>query len=328
VAGGVAVVVVAALAIRFWPGGPAAEPLRTGQGAFVMAPVDSGWIAVDSAPPGARTYVGDTKHGDTPLPALKLPAGTHVLELEAAGFEAHRETVVVAADDTTAVFVNLSETTGSLAVTTAPPGATVTLAGDPRTHVAPATITGLPTRSRYDVRAELPGYLPAVRQGIEVPPDSTASLHLVLSPIVHDLTIRSVPDSAEVYWDGRPAGTTPLVLRTIREGSHELGVRLAGYAPYTATLAVTSSAGVHTARLEPLPPGTLQFMISPYAEIWVDGSLVKKNTSNHQVKLPVGAHAIRLLHPAFEPHELSWQLGSGALDTLRFDFPSQGVPID
>ncbi|MES1254305.1 MAG: PEGA domain-containing protein [Acidobacteriota bacterium] len=55
---------------------------------------------------------------------------------------------------------------------------------------------------------------------------------------VTSLTIDSKPRGARVFVDGRPAGTTPLVLTHARAGTHAVRVVRAGYRPWSATVRV------------------------------------------------------------------------------------------
>ena len=70
------------------------------------------------------------------------------------------------------------------------------------------------------------------------------------------LVIASKPAGARVMLDGRPVGTTPLTLTTMRAGSHVVRLELTGYAVWSSSVQVTAGAQNRvTASLERRPPG-------------------------------------------------------------------------
>jgi len=323
---GVILILVVYLGFHFWP---QTEPVTTpGTGAIAVVQVDSGWVRIDSSPQGARAYLDNERLGETPLPPIKRPVGDHTLDLEVKGFQSRRDTVTVMVDDTLDVALILEEGMGSLTVTSSPRGALITIDGKTEGLTTPATIRDLTMRSRHSIRVTLSGYLPQVRDRIEIRSDTTETLRFTLIPVTHDLTIRSDPDSAQVVWDGSPKGPTPLVITEIREGEHSLELTLEGYQPYSTRIAVPGSGGVHSVRLELLPIAVLQFMIRPYADIYINGELKKTGVSNHRVELRQGDYRVRLEHPEFPPHRVLWQLVAGNTDTLRYDFRNPGPAGD
>jgi serine/threonine-protein kinase len=56
------------------------------------------------------------------------------------------------------------------------------------------------------------------------------------------LVINSKPAKARVFVDGREAGKTPLTLRGVKAGTHNVRLELAGYHPWTLTVRVTAGA--------------------------------------------------------------------------------------
>ncbi|MGE5242975.1 MAG: PEGA domain-containing protein [Betaproteobacteria bacterium] len=69
-----------------------------------------------------------------------------------------------------------------------------------------------------------------------------------------DLSIESAPAGARVLVDGRPVGETPLLLRSVRAGSHAVWIERKGYQRWTAAVAVSAdklvpvSASLHPER--------------------------------------------------------------------------------
>ncbi|RKG98020.1 serine/threonine-protein kinase [Corallococcus carmarthensis] len=78
------------------------------------------------------------------------------------------------------------------------------------------------------------------------------------SPQVRPLQVVSSPPGAEVRWDGKQVGTTPMVLKVVPgEASHQLALRFVGYQPWVTTVsqaAVPERVQVTLERLPPPPP--------------------------------------------------------------------------
>ncbi len=84
------------------------------------------------------------------------------------------------------------------------------------------------------------------------------------------LILESVPSGASVYIDGTLKGTTPLTLRTIPTGGHQISFTLTGFQNYTTKATVTAGAVVtSSATLVPVITAT----ISPSVSSPVSGAI-------------------------------------------------------
>ena len=88
------------------------------------------------------------------------------------------------------------------------------------------------------------------------------------------LILESVPTNASVYVDNTLKGTTPLTLRTITTGSHEVSFRLTGYKNYTTKVTVTTGAVATVSEmLSPIitetVSGTVAFSVSVTSTVMV-----------------------------------------------------------
>jgi len=82
------------------------------------------------------------------------------------------------------------------------------------------------------------------------------------------LILESVPNNASVYVDNTLKGTTPLTLRTITTGSHEVSFRLAGYQNYTTKVTVTAGAvATVSGMLSPIITETVTRTVSPSVSV-------------------------------------------------------------
>ncbi len=133
---------------RVWPKAVAAMVVAAGLVAagyaYYSQPVVPGIVVIESTPKGSEVFVDGSLKGRTPL-KLELPAGKHQLELRRNG--AVRElTLDVAAGAQLSQKVDWStvKSTGSLIVTSEPPGGKVVVDGKFRGST-PLTIPDLPT---------------------------------------------------------------------------------------------------------------------------------------------------------------------------------------
>jgi PEGA domain len=97
---------------------PAAQSTRVGlrPTAGGTLPPSVGSVAIDSIPPGARVLVDGRRVGSTPLELKDVPAGTHLVRVEADGYATWAWTVRVVANQRSHVTVKLNSTgTDSLA---------------------------------------------------------------------------------------------------------------------------------------------------------------------------------------------------------------------
>ncbi|MGB0678524.1 MAG: PEGA domain-containing protein, partial [Polyangiales bacterium] len=130
------------------------------------------------------------------------------------------------------------------------------------------------------------------------------------------LQVRSEPDDAQVWIDGRLAsfGHSPFVFTDVSAGKeHRIEIRKQGYR--TWTLGVTLQPGqqltLPRVTLRPKAPkpkvdkaARLSVRSAPTgAEVWIDGKKLKQRTPLHEHSLPAGKHHLRLALPGYR----EWQ---------------------
>jgi TonB family protein len=125
---------------------------------------------------------------------------------------------------------------GAVHVESQPPGATVTVDGQPR-GVTPLDVPDL-ALGHHDVKVELKGYTPAA-QPVELVADTPrAELKLTLArvtPAMGVADILSTPLGATVKVDGAVVGRTPLVDFKLKPGPHRVEVSRDGYETWSET---------------------------------------------------------------------------------------------
>jgi len=135
-------------------------------------------------------------------------------------------------------------TSGGLWLFTDPPGAEVTLDGQPQPGKTPLKLGPLPP-GNYLLALKKEGYQP-LSVFVEVAPGKIERLSLRLKPQLGTLAVDSQPPGAEVIVDGKYLGATPLKTR-LPIGQHGLEVRLRKHRTYKAAIEVLPG---QTTRLE------------------------------------------------------------------------------
>lgn len=313
----IAISIYAFFTARTYFANPGREPTPVPQ-------IDSTFVSIVTEPPGARIFLDRTLVGTSPLVDFGTPAGRSVLEIELAGYRAYIDTVLLEKNDTTAIAVTLHESVGDLAIASSPTGASIVL-DDKRTGLTtPATIRGLSVNELHSVRLYLDGYSTAREGGIRIIEDSVRVVRLDLSRRTHPLTVITTPAGAEVSLDGRPVGTTPMNLDAVTEGSHTVSVGREGYKTVSRTIGVPVRRNMVEVALEPLPPGTIVFVVLPYAELLIDGELIAPDVTHRQVELTPGEHHVTLSHPIYGSIEETVNVVSGETVTKRYDMEERG----
>lgn len=131
--------------------------------------------------------------------------------------------------------------TGTLTVTSTPPGATLLIDGGEETeYTTNVTIPDMPVGS-YAVSVAHPHYEEAEEEWVDVTADETTTVHFDLQPLTGSLSVTSDPAGAQVFIDGgEDTGmTTDALLDDVIIGEHTISVRLAGYGDEQQTVTVT-----------------------------------------------------------------------------------------
>jgi hypothetical protein len=119
--------------------------------------------------------------------------------------------------------------TGSLAVFTTPPGATILVDGMEQEEQSNTTITGL-SEGSHRVAVEKEGYLPPAEMNVLITKGETTQARFVLFPQGGSIRISSEPGGATVLLDGTlQQCTTPCTLIALSAGEHQVIIRKSGY---------------------------------------------------------------------------------------------------
>lgn len=193
-------------------------------------------VRIASNPPGATITVEGKELGSTPMEA-ELIQGDRVVELSLPGYKTAQVPVAVTAGVTLVLApIDLSAADGIVRVTTQPEGASVTVDGEFRGQ-APLEVEITPD-TQHRLRFFKDGYSSAERS-IELSPGAESDMNITLDAVFGRVRISSSPANAQVFIDGRLAGTTGETY-TLPARNHKILVRKPGYEDYQTS--VTPSA--------------------------------------------------------------------------------------
>lgn len=271
------------------------KPNRTGPQTIALQQ-DSTLITVDTEPPGAYVFLGETFIGQTPIEGKGAVVGRATLRVNLEGYHEEVDSLELIKDEPVKRSFVLLVKTGSIRITSAPSGADIVLDGETTGLRTPATIEDLSVNKLHRVGVRLSGFIGRTQQGIEVAEGVTTEIHLELSTQRHPLTIESAPYEANIYIDGEFRGTTPQSFTAIEEGSHSVELRKEGYRYERMSITVPYPNDRLTVRMVELDPGNIVLRIVPWADLYVDGELLEKESLGATISLKAGMHTVELRH--------------------------------
>ena len=202
--------------------------------------------------------------------------------------------------------------TGTIELTTVPPGARVLLDGKAAGE-SPVTIPSVtPGRHTLTVLAEAG----AVKRTIKVEAGNTAKVEI---PIFSGFIAISAPIVLDVSENGRGLGTSDNQIM-LTPGRHELRFvnRDLGY---SATQAVDIEPG-DVRQLKVEPTGQANINAQPWAEVWIDG-VKAGDTPLANLSLPLGVREIVFRNPQFGERKVVTTITARTPASISVDLSKQ-----
>lgn len=150
-------------------------------GISLSVPAEPGSLDIRTVPDAASVLVGGEYRGKTPLTLGNLVPGTYNVTISHFRYRQLERTVSVVPGSITEINATLVPVTGSIAITSSPPGAHILVDGSRDGGSAPVILTGLEP-GNHSVSADLGGYLAAHLQ-VTVYADSVSNLSVTLEPV-------------------------------------------------------------------------------------------------------------------------------------------------
>lgn len=247
----------------------------------------------------------------------------HNMRIAAPGFVDTTFVLTLAAGDSVDLDIQLQPLVGDLTIETEPPGALITVDGEPREERSPLTIRDLPIAAPHRITASLPGFQRAERN-VSLRRDTLITLAIDLARQTTDIVLVTVPSGSELMLNGEPKGRTPLTLRQVPVGTHRFTAARVGYLNADTTVAVTTNLGTIELLLRQEPPGFLTVQGDYPAAIYVDQELVARNVQNSGAReLVRGMHRIRVVLTTGEAVEDSVEVRTG--ESVVYDYSQRKV---
>ncbi len=200
-------------------------------------------------PPGARSRsllsrsarrsaIDGQPVGNAPTSA-EADSGVRRVTISAPNLKTWESSVVVKAGETLPIGpITLGQPDMSLTLHSKPTGAEITIAGTYRGRT-PLTVD-LAASINYDIVATLPGYANFTKT-LFADPGKKVTLDANLQPVVAAVTVKGVPQEAELFIDGKSQGKTPQTLQ-LSAVEHLIEVRKDGFVTFSGT--VTPALGL------------------------------------------------------------------------------------
>ena len=150
--------------------------------------------------------------------------------------------------------------------------------------------------------------------------DSTTKIEHVFSRRTAPLAISSNPPGAAVVIDGKAVGTTPFATTNMSYGPHDVALSRAGYSDWSGRIDVPAGNNLVEIALTQLEAGLIAFSITPYGDVYVDGTRVAQTVTFFRVKADAGMHSIELRHPAFKPFSREVEVEPGSTRKVEHTF--------
>lgn len=295
-------------------------------------------LNISSEPEGQTVYIDFDSVGVTPIYKMRVATGVYVISA-GPNFEARTDTVIVATDTEPRWIMFgpdrkvtarrnspadsfLGHIADSLA---APEGEEVGDATSATEHVlagdASAASAGTNEPARPDANRNVQAPVePAER--VQNSGTAPSQPRTTAADQVGTLVFESNPESAIVLLDQVLVGSTPLTLKGVPAGSHDITIKKDGYDDYSATIDVRASESLVVDASLASAIGKLIVLVEPWGSIYIDGKLYKLETDiEYTTDLVAGTHVVTATHPTLGSvsQQVSLNGGERVRVTLTFD---------
>ncbi len=182
-------------------------------------------LNIKSEPSGVSIYIDGKYCGEAPAAVRNLRRGKHLVVGRKRGFKDFRQELMLGAGGLS-LQLNLVREVSLARVLTLPEGALVYI-GEELKGRTPLLLKNLPL-GEYSVKLMLDDYSTEERV-LKVEGGVPVTLRVELMSLHGSISVKSVPEAAEIYVNGIYKGLTPKTLYQLKPGRYELLLRKDGY---------------------------------------------------------------------------------------------------
>ena len=264
-------------------------------------------ITISSIPSGAHVELNGRDVGVTPLTARGLGPGIQALEVTLDGHKTQDDQIEIGFMQNQEVHYSLEPRVGKLLLTAKPRDASVSI--DDKVYGAINSDLTL-SAGKHHLKVTKDGFLPYESE-LQIEDEGQLEVDATLTPIVAELKITSEPEGAEVSVDGKDRGKTPVTVKKLPYGSHEIAVRMMGHDRVNKTVEVKSDKPMDFhAKLAELPGALLVTSEPKGAKVKLNGQL-KGKTPQNLTGLKAGTYTLTLSKDGYQVSETKKAVKAG-----------------
>lgn len=211
----------------------------------------------------------------------------------------------------------VAPSSGTLAITTVPRGATAIIDGRPA-GVTPVTLMVGPGYHTVELRHGRASRVVSVtvqaggrlEQHVELPTEPQRAMPSGWVSVGASLDL-------DVYEDDRLIGNTVAGRLPLPVGTHVLTLRH-DQLGFRTTRRVVVAEGKSTTTVVELPNGLVRVLVQPWAEVWIDGKALGRSPVQN-IPVPIGTHDVVLRHPELGEHRHRLTVSVNELARLDVD---------
>jgi len=276
-----------------------------------------GSVFVDSDPAQGSIFLdnNDLKL-NTPARIDSITGGDHALEVRKKGYQPYTQNVRVKEGDTLRVSARLvreipSVLTGSIAISSQPNGARVSIDGVDTGLQTPCTIEKVPA-GQHDIQIKKKNYeTTELTRDVSAGQTTRAAVNLTKTqPKEQRKAVQksyfkiNVDPWAKIYIDGKYYETTPIARPLeVQAGARTVRLENPNFQVWQKNVNFKPGQTVSIdIKLEPFA-GHIKISVKPWADVYIDGKFHETTPIADAIQLPAGRHTLKLINPSFVPYE-------------------------
>ncbi|HJO56472.1 MAG TPA: PEGA domain-containing protein, partial [Candidatus Scalindua sp.] len=250
-----------------------------------------GSVTIKSTPADGLIFIDGKEAGTSPKTIFDIKGGTHLVEVRIDGYENWSENIEIT-DKEYNLIASLQEKTGSIDVQSEPSNATILINGN-KVGFTPETIKNIkPGIHQIEIRADGFGNW---SNNVEVTTEKKSKVTALLLKASGSINVKSSPENAKIYIDGREVGTTPTTLSSIPIGAHEIDVKIDGHEGWNKSIIIKKEKELSLNAVLQINIGSINIESYPKnAKIYIDGKEVGI-TPKRFTDIVVGTHEVEVL---------------------------------